>query len=363
MQTGLMDREQYDSLLGIVQDVLDPAQSISGVEISEAVINIFGNAYYTNPAASTFQAYFNELHTHEENIREGKQSTAPVPPQFDGTSDDSGNSSGAMELDSTPEPTPQLSSSLLQATTLSIKQERAHKAADRVHGHANSCKALQHYFLTEASEVSAALQSKATVNVLANNGQGAAHLRANPQAWKAADPYHKRTPALGMPLPTSLSSSSTLSMPIDGPEPSPTPSAATAPMLQTTVEGNWGQTKMTSVRQTTIDYFLLLMIICCALAFSLLDNGFFIDFCLALCPTYAVPDHSSFFTKHIAAELEYVINQLKIFLAQFIHLTLSFDGWSSKAGDKIYTVHVTMPTHMLFLVAGLVMTGFLTDAE
>ncbi|KAJ7503587.1 ribonuclease H-like domain-containing protein [Mycena galericulata] len=84
------------------------------------------------------------------------------------------------------------------------------------------------------------------------------------------------------------------------------------------------------------------MIICCALAFSLLDNGFFIDFCVAMCPSYVVPDRSSFFIKHIAAEATYVLKLLQVFLAQFIHLTLSFDGWSME---------------------GLVMTGVSTSAE
>jgi hypothetical protein len=57
------------------------------------------------------------------------------------------------------------------------------------------------------------------------------------------------------------------------------------------------------------------------------------------------------------------MKQLQLYLVQFIHLTLSFDGWSSKGGDEIYTVHVTTPTRMSFLVAGLIMTGLSTDAN
>jgi hypothetical protein len=137
---------------------------------------------------------------------------------------------------------------------------------------------LQRDFPTEANDVSVALQSKATANVLANNGKGAPPLRS--QARKAADPYHKRTPVEGIsptgtsaPRASSSSSESTIGS---------SASATPAPKIQSTVEDNWGHSRMTTTRQSTIDYFLLRMIICCALAFSLLDNGFFIDFCLAL---------------------------------------------------------------------------------
>ncbi|KAJ7933484.1 hypothetical protein B0H13DRAFT_1855993 [Mycena leptocephala] len=74
-------------------------------------------------------------------------------------------------------------------------------------------------------------------------------------------------------------------------------------------------------------------------------------------------DYIAFFIKHIAAETAYVLKLLKVVLAQFIHLTLSFDGWSSKGGDKIYTVHITTPNRMSFLVEGLVLTGISTSGE
>lgn len=81
------------------------------------------------------------------------------------------------------------------------------------------------------------------------------------------------------------------------------------------------------------------------------------------CPSYSVPDRSSFFVKHIASEAAYVVKLMKVFLTQFIHLTLSFDGWSSKGGDEIYTVHITTPTRMSFLVEGLVLTGESTSGQ
>lgn len=69
-------------------------------------------------------------------------------------------------------------------------------------------------------------------------------------------------------------------------------------------------------------------------------------------------------TSHIAAESAYVAKELIAFLAGFIHLTLSFDGWSSKGRDEIYTVHITTPwPRKSYLVEGLMLTGLSTDAD
>lgn len=43
-----------------------------------------------------------------------------------------------------------------------------------------------------------------------------------------------------------------------------------------------GWTRISAIQQALIDTMLLWFIICCALAWSLLDNGFFIDFVNAL---------------------------------------------------------------------------------
>lgn len=56
-----------------------------------------------------------------------------------------------------------------------------------------------------------------------------------------------------------------------------------------------------------------------------------------------MPDQSSFFTLHLATEAATVASKLAVYLAGFVHLTLSFDGWSSKGNDEIYTVHITTP--------------------
>ena len=51
---------------------------------------------------------------------------------------------------------------------------------------------------------------------------------------------------------------------------------------QSTIEENWGQNKITPKQQANIDFYLLRFIVCCFVAFSLLDSGFFIDFVSAL---------------------------------------------------------------------------------
>ncbi|KZP02060.1 hypothetical protein FIBSPDRAFT_970560 [Athelia psychrophila] len=45
------------------------------------------------------------------------------------------------------------------------------------------------------------------------------------------------------------------------------------------------------------------------------------------------------------------------------HLTLSFDGWSSKNHDKIYTALVTTPQHHSFLFDYLILTSLATIAD
>ncbi|KAJ6526467.1 hypothetical protein B0H10DRAFT_2249200 [Mycena sp. CBHHK59/15] len=122
-------------------------------------------------------------------------------------------------------------------------------------------------------------------------------------------------------------------------------------MAQHTLDDTWGASSITATRQS--NYLLLRLIVCCALAFSLWDNGVFIDFCNALCPSYSVPDRSNFIGYNLFKETENAMAQLKTLLETFIHLTLSYDGWSSRKNDEIYTVHVSMPTRMSYMVAGV----------
>jgi hypothetical protein len=57
-------------------------------------------------------------------------------------------------------------------------------------------------------------------------------------------------------------------------------SASTA--QQTTLVQSWGQSKITAVRQALIDHHLLRFVVCCSIAFAVVDSGFFMDFISAL---------------------------------------------------------------------------------
>jgi len=82
-----------------------------------------------------------------------------------------------------------------------------------------------------------------------------------------------------------------------------------------------------------IDYQLLHFIVCCSIAFLVVNSGFFINFIAALwvpcqflpfrknrklsinrCPAYAMPDWSSFFTLHPAAAAAAVASKLALFI-------------------------------------------------
>ena len=53
--------------------------------------------------------------------------------------------------------------------------------------------------------------------------------------------------------------------------------------LPNTLAAHWATTsKLSAQRQAEIDYYLLRFVICCSIAFAILDNQFFIDFLTCL---------------------------------------------------------------------------------
>jgi len=72
---------------------------------------------------------------------------------------------------------------------------------------------------------------------------------------------------------------------------------------------SWGESKLTAVRQAMIDYQLLCFVVCCAIAFSVVDSGFFIGLLLPC----------GFFTLHLLQKLLlWLASSLFILLALFI---------------------------------------------
>lgn len=115
--------------------------------------------------------------------------------------------------------------------------------------------------------------------------------------------------------------------------------------------------KITPERQAKLDLLLFKFIICCALPFTLLENPFFIEFIYVLCSNYPMPERTAFFARHLQSEVATVTRKLTEFLNTKFHLTLSFDGWSSRAKDEIYTFHTTIPSRRSFFTDGHVFKG------
>ncbi|KAJ7853279.1 hypothetical protein B0H14DRAFT_2580442 [Mycena olivaceomarginata] len=115
--------------------------------------------------------------------------------------------------------------------------------------------------------------------------------------------------------------------------------------------------KMTPARQAALDLALFQLVICAALPFSFVDNPWLINFLLIAVPNYITPERTSFFLRHIPEQLSAFLQALKTFLANRYYLTLSFDGWSSRAHDEIYTFHTTLPSRRSFLTTGYIFKG------
>lgn len=114
---------------------------------------------------------------------------------------------------------------------------------------------------------------------------------------------------------------------------------------------------MTEKQKMNIELIMFRMFICCALPWALLSSEFFVAFVFALAPAFVVPDRSSFFPKHLAQEVTAWSEGFKQFLDGKIHLTLSFDGWSTRARDELYTFHTTTPKRRSFFTEGHVFKG------
>ena len=136
--------------------------------------------------------------------------------------------------------------------------------------HTLSChQPLQHDWPNEYKDVISALQDKSSAKVI--TGQTTAPAVRLPGKRKATDEHAGRVPITF----TSSSSPKGPELPETGLQ-SLLPSASST--LQTKLSQSWGDHKLTAVRQAKIDLMLLRFIVCCAIAFSIIDNGFLIDF-------------------------------------------------------------------------------------
>jgi len=115
--------------------------------------------------------------------------------------------------------------------------------------------------------------------------------------------------------------------------------------------------KMSENQKIKAELLMFQMFLCCALPWALMDNEFFANFILALAPNFVIPDRSSFFPKHLAQEIAVWGEKFKDFLKGKAHLTLSLDGWSTRAKEEVYTFHTTTPKRRSFFTDGYVFRG------
>ncbi|KAF7975533.1 hypothetical protein HWV62_9361 [Athelia sp. TMB] len=245
-------------------------------------------------------------------------------------------------------------------------RSRMNNTRGRAYTHANECSSLQRNWPNEFREASDALYAMSSDAILSGNS-------APPKVRGGKRKASTAGAGRESPLLNAFSSSSNLSQSASSSTTSATPPASTAPHAQTRTAPTMKQSSLkasfsvinplSAIRQAEIDRLLLRLLVCCALSFALLDSMFFFDFCYSLCPAYSVPDRSHFISTHLAAEALAVSRQVATFLGAFIHLSLSFDGWSSKGHDEIYTVHITTPGRRSILVDGLILSGVSTTAE
>lgn len=118
-------------------------------------------------------------------------------------------------------------------------------------------------FPADHAAVVKALQAK-SYDSIASGEQSAPPLRSKKR--RIADPQLGR---IAIPAPSGAGESSTA------------PSASGLD-TQPTLEASWGERIITTARQAYIDLLLLRFIVCCAIPFAILDNGFFYDFVNAL---------------------------------------------------------------------------------
>ena len=115
--------------------------------------------------------------------------------------------------------------------------------------------------------------------------------------------------------------------------------------------------KISDQQKNRFELLMFKMFICCALPWVLLNSEHFVAFVLALAPAFHIPDRSVFFPKHLAQETANWSRNFQEFLANKIHLTLSLDGWSTRANEEIYTFHTTTPKRRSFFTDGQVFRG------
>ncbi len=132
---------------------------------------------------------------------------------------------------------------------ISCDRRSANNTSARVLEHAYSCQKLAREWPETFKLVEKELVSRSTCSILNGQGHKAPAVRARKR--KAAEPDNCRVNEL-------------------------------AETSQGKITNSFGPSKLSAQQQSHIDYYLLRFLVCCSVAWAILDNGFFIDFVAAL---------------------------------------------------------------------------------
>ncbi|KAF7327065.1 hypothetical protein MKEN_00281800 [Mycena kentingensis (nom. inval.)] len=387
-----LSEEEWELLRSASDSFLtDP--NFNTIEISEVLEEVFGPYSERStgplaPAAKIWTTYFSALEGYEHERRDDPSLVAPVARPFmpDAPTDAVMSESladNAMDIDAS-EPQAQVPAPAAQTEKRPkvCKSDKKVREAEREKRRKNGNQLERQAYSTGAQfdELAARLVIESWENgkwvyycICCDKSRtnNAAQSRAYPHAVRDCPKLPNRFPEEFKAAKEGLLKKGTLSSVLEGTaEPAPVRTRTRkvddpneGRIAQTSIHDHLRPVKLTPPQQARIDYCLLRMFICCALAWTLVDNGFFVDFCKALCPSYPVPSRSDFFSPKIAGEVTKVMEALYVHLTTLWHLTLSFDGWSSRLHDEIYTVHITTALRSSFLVDGLVLTGQSVTAE
>ncbi|KAJ6623883.1 hypothetical protein B0H10DRAFT_2213253 [Mycena sp. CBHHK59/15] len=319
--TGMaLSSEDYEAF-GVASECFCNEKDFNFPQTEALMAAVFG-ADRTSPAAKGWAAYWSALGAAEEAGTE-----LPPFPLIDGSSPDVEMADGTAASGS------QL---VLSNTVLtSAKEDRERERAERKkngnqHGKGKKktgCTPsdlmasvfIERQVMNSKNEMKAMYYCIGCDREVRNNTQArnAPHMlgckllqRDFPAAWKelkdSIAPSAEQVASSDAPAPALRSKKRKLENPAEGrapvqgiTTPSHAESSGSTPTAQHTLDDTWGASSITATRQSIIDYLLLRLIVCCTLAFSLCDNGFFIDFC----NTLYVPSHFTLAATDVVSQM------------------------------------------------------------
>lgn len=98
-----------------------------------------------------------------------------------------------------------------------------------------------------------------------------------------------------------------------------------------------------------LQFLLILLITCQALPVRFLDNVYTKFVFEHLCPKFKLPSSTKWADSIIPAEAASIKLQMQDLFSKSFNLTLSFDGWSSRSQESVYTITVTTMNRISYL--------------